>query len=132
MRSPDFLTFGGCGAALFEFGLALAIGATAAERRTFCKDLAVVLVLAARTFVTRLAARMLLPVGAAFGPLTRTIKFRTIAGGTILARTREARTLVAAAIVAGTVEARLVETARAIAGGTGIALAAILALLPRL
>ena len=75
---------------------------------------------------------MLLPVGAAFGPLTRAVELRTIAGGTILARTREARTLVTTAIVAGAVEARFVETARAIAGGVGIAVAAILALLPRL
>ena len=134
MRSPDFLTRGGCGARLSNSGCALAIGATAAERRTFCKNLAVVLVLAARPIVTRFAARMLLPVGAAFGPsrvalrsLAGTVEFRAI-----LARTRKARTLLAAAVVARPIKARLVEIARAVAGGTGIALAAILALLPRL
>src|SRR5438445_4906240 len=80
--------------ALVEFRLALAIGATAAEGRTFCKNLAVVLVLAARPIVTSFAARMLLPVGAAFGPLTGTVEFRAV-----LARTRKTRTFVAAAVV---------------------------------
>src|SRR6185503_6121997 len=51
--------------ALVEFRLALAISATTAERRTFCKNLAVVLVLATRPIFTGLAARMLLPVGTA-------------------------------------------------------------------
>ena len=55
-----------------EFRLALAIGAAAAERRTFCENLAVVLVLATRPIGEApcdraLAARMLLPVGAALG-----------------------------------------------------------------
>jgi hypothetical protein len=78
---------------------------------------------------------MLVPVGAAFGasrvavaiPLTGTIEFRAI-----LARTRKARTLLAAAVVARPVKARLVEILRTVTGRTGIALAAILALLPRL
>jgi hypothetical protein len=120
--------------ALVEFRLALTVSATAAERRTFCKNLAVVLVLAARPIVTRFAARMLLPIGAAFGPsrvavaipLTRTIEFRAI-----LARTGKARTLLATTVVARPVKARLVEIARTVTGGTGIAFAAILALLPR-
>src|SRR5438093_3333869 len=113
--------------ALVEFRLALAIGAAAAERRTFCKNLAVVLVLATRPIVPRFTARMLLPVGAAFGPLARTVEFRAI-----FTRTRKARTLLPAAFVAGSVKARLVEIARTIARGTGIALTAILTLLPRL
>ena len=70
---------------------------------------------------------MLLPVGAACRSLAGTVEFRTI-----LARTREARTLLAAAVVAGAIKARLVEIARAVTGGTGVTLAAILALLPRL
>ena len=59
--------------ALVEFRLALAIGAAAAERRTLCENLAVVLVLATRPIVTRFAARMLLPVGAAFAASARTV-----------------------------------------------------------
>ena len=70
---------------------------------------------------------MLLPVGAAFGPLARTVEFRAI-----FTRTRKARTLLPAAFVAGSVKARLVEIARTIARGTGVALTAILTLLPRL
>ena len=133
MRSPDFLTLRRLRRALFEFRLALAIGAAAAERRTLGEDLAVVLVVAARPIVgSRFAARMLLPVGAAFGPLGADDRISDDPRGTILARTRKPRTLIAAAVVARLVEARLVEIPRAIAGGTGIALAAILALLPRL
>jgi hypothetical protein len=119
--------------AFVEFRRAFTVSATAAERRTFCKNPAVVLVLATRPIVTGFAARMLLPVGAAFPRvalaipvLARTIEFRPI-----VARTGKARTLLAAAIVARPVKARLVEIARAVTGGTGIALAAILALLPR-
>ena len=51
MRSPDFFALRRPRRALVEFGLALAIGAAAAERRTLCKNLAVVLVLAARPIV---------------------------------------------------------------------------------
>jgi hypothetical protein len=43
----------------------------------------------------------------------------------------KARTLLATTVVARPVKARLVEIARTVTGGTGIALAAILALLPR-
>src|SRR5439155_1854250 len=51
-----------------EIGLALAIGATAAKGRTLRKNLAVVLVVAARTVGgAAFAARMFLPVPAAFG-----------------------------------------------------------------
>src|ERR1700688_4466334 len=71
-------------------GRALAIGATAAERRTLGENLAVVLVVAARP--VGIAARMLLPGGAGFA---RTLELRTI-----LARTRKPRTLVAAAVLA--------------------------------
>jgi hypothetical protein len=112
--------------ALVEFRLALAIGATAAEGGAFCKNLAVVLVFATRPIVIGFIARMLLPVGATSRPLAGTVEFRPI-----LTRTRKARTLLAAAVVARPVEARLVEIARTVTGGTGIALAAILALLPR-
>jgi hypothetical protein len=71
---------------------------------------------------------MLLPVGAAFGPLTRPVELwpvelRPIPRGAVLARTREARAFVAATVVAG-----LVKIPGAVAGGT---LATILALLPR-
>ena len=109
MRSPDFFSRGGRGGALVEIGLALAIGAAAAERRTLCKDLAVVLVVAARpTSSPRFAARMLLPVGAAFaragrycvGPRRGRSNFGRSPVRTILARTRKARTFIAAAIVA--------------------------------
>ena len=48
-----FLRCGGRGARLLEFRLALAIGAAAAERRPFCKNLAVVLVVAARPIGNR-------------------------------------------------------------------------------
>ncbi len=80
---------------------------------------------------------MFLPVGAAFRALTRTVEFRTIPRGAILARARKARALVATPIVArlvvtGLVKTRLVEIARAVAGRTRIALAPVLALLPRL
>ncbi len=126
-----FLDLGRLRSALFEFGFALTVSTTAAERRTLGKNLAVVLVLAARPIVTRFAARMFLPVGAAFRALARTIELRAIAGGTIFARTREARTFLAAAIVARAIKSRLVEIARTVPGWTGIALAAILALLPR-
>src|SRR3954469_22395141 len=98
--------------ALVEFRLALAIGAAAPERRTFCKNLGVVLVLATRPIFTRFAARMLLPVGAALRPWAVTVEFRAI-----LARTRKARTLLAAPVVARRVKARLVEIARTITGG---------------
>src|SRR5437868_6865847 len=88
-----------------------------------------------RPVVTRFAARMLLPVGAAFGssrvavaiPLAGTVEFRTV-----LARTRKPGTFFAAPVVTRAVKAWLVEIARTVTGGTGIALAAILALLPRL
>src|SRR5258706_8423727 len=81
-------------------GLALAIFAAAAECRTFCKDLAVVFIVAAGPIGrSRLAARMLLPGAAA---LARTLEFLTgsqwaIAFGAILARTRKKRALIAAA-----------------------------------
>src|SRR4051812_34090346 len=110
--------------ALVEFRLALAIGAPAAERGAFCKNFAVVLILAAGT--SAFAARMLLPVGAACRSLAGAVEFRAI-----LARTRKARTLLAAAVVARAIKTRLVEIAGAVAGGTGISLTAILALLPR-
>jgi hypothetical protein len=118
--------------ALLEFRLALAIGAAATERGTFGKDLAVVFIVAARPIVTRFAARMFLPIGSTLGPLTRTIEFRTILTGTILARTRKPRTLFAATVVARSIKARLVKIPGISTGGTGIAPAAILALLPRL
>ena len=113
--------------ALVKIRRALAVGATAAEGGTLCKNLAVVLVLAARPILTRFAARMLLPVGAALGALARPVELRPI-----LARTGKARTLFATAVVAGAIKARLVEIARSITGGTRITLAAIFALLPRL
>ena len=93
MRSPDFLRLRlGARRALVEIRRALAIGAAAAEGRALCKDLAVVLVVAARPIVARFAARMLLPVGAAFGPSWRgRSNF-----GPILARTRKARAFFAA------------------------------------
>jgi hypothetical protein len=69
---------------------------------------------------------MLLPVGAALRPLARTVEFRAI-----LARTGKARTLLAASVVARPVKARLVEITCTVTGGTGIALTAVLALLPR-
>src|SRR4051812_40011903 len=109
------------------FSLALAVGAAAAERRAFRKDLAVVLVLAARPVVTGFAARMLLPVGAAFSrsalavpSLTRPVEFWTVTRGTILTCTRKAWTLVTTAIVAGFVKTRLVKTPGAITGGTRV------------
>src|ERR1700719_2236047 len=89
-----------------EVRLALAIFAAATECRTFCKYLAVVFIVAARPIGDRcLAARMLLPVGAAFGPLARPVEFRTlakraIAWRAIFARARKARTLVAATVLA--------------------------------
>src|SRR6478672_280167 len=105
---------------------ALAIGAAAAERRAFCKDLAVVFVVTAWTIRvaaerSRLAARMLLPSVAA---LARTLELRTILAGTIelrpltkrpitlgaiLARAGKSRTLIAAAIFPGLVVTRLVK-----------------------
>src|SRR6185437_16122399 len=74
-----FLDFGRTRRAAL-FVVALAIGAAAAERRAFCKNLAVVFILAARTIgkaIRRspLVARMLLPGIAA---LARPIEFRTI------------------------------------------------------
>src|SRR5450631_2232438 len=120
-------------------GLALAVFAAAAERRTFYKDLAVVLVVAAGPIGRlRFAARMFLPGTAAFA---RALEFRTvskwaIALGAILTRTRKARTLVAAAVLARFVETGFVETSCAIAGGAGITPGMIgrrsIALLPRL
>src|SRR5205823_2840176 len=100
--------------ALVEFRLAFTVSSTAAERRTFCKNLAVVLVLATRPIVPRFTARMLLPVGAALRPVTGPIEFRAI-----FARTGKARTLIATAVVAGSVKARLVEIARTIARRAG-------------
>ena len=124
---------GGCGARLSNSGLALAIGTTAAERRTFCKNLAVVLVLAARPIVTRLrcadAPASRCGLRAVQSRCDRDADDRIRA---ILARTGKARTLLATTVVARPVKARLVEIARTVTGGTGITLAAILALLPRL
>ncbi len=128
MRSPDFLLARRPGRALLEIRFALAIGATAAERGAFCKNLAVVLVVAARPVA--IAARMFLPGGS----LARTIEFGTvltafagpvefrplakwaIALRAILARTRKSRTLLAAAVLARLIEAWFVITA----GRTGI------------
>jgi len=100
---------------LVEVGRALAIGAAAAERRTFCKNPAVVLVVAARPIFTGFVARMFLPIGAALGPPrvaiaipTRPVEFRTVT-----------------AILTGPIEFRPF-TERAVSLGT------ILALLPRL
>src|ERR1700693_3569313 len=99
-------------------GRALAIGAAAAEGGAFCKYLAVVLIVAARTLGVaieraRFAARMFLPVGATFRALTRPVELRPLAErpvtlGAILARARETRTLLAAADFAWLVEARFV------------------------
>ena len=79
MRSPLFFFGSAARRPLVEVGLAFAIGAAAAERRTLGKNLAVVLVLAARPVFTGFVARMFLPVGAAFRPLTRTVEFRAVA-----------------------------------------------------
>src|SRR5437899_2380559 len=107
-------------------GRAFTIGAATAERRAFCKDLAIVFVVAARTIRvavkrSRLAARMLLPGVTAFA---RTLEFRTILAGTIelgpltkrpitvgaiLARAGKSRTVIAAAILSRPVITRLVE-----------------------
>ena len=87
--------------AFLEVGLALAIGAAAAERGTLGEDLAVVLVVAARPVA--IAARMLLPGAACF---SGTIEF-----GTVLARPRKARALVAAALLTRSIDTRLVITA---------------------
>ena len=105
---------------------ALAICAAPAERRTFCEDFAVVLVLAARPLVTRFAARMLLRVGAAFGssrvavaiPLAGTVEFRTVL-----------------APLTGAIKSRPLKVARAIARRTRTTFRTIRigpALLPRL
>src|SRR5258707_10927812 len=144
------------GCPFLEIGLALAILAAAAERRTSGEDFALILIVAARSIGIsvkrlRLAARMLLP-GAA--PFARTLEFRTvlavlpgpvelrplaqraIALGTILTRARKSRTRLASAILARFVETGLVEIPRAIAGGAGITTGMIgracIALLPRL
>src|SRR5437899_1895797 len=142
-------------------GRAFTIGAATAERRAFCKDLAVVFVVAARPIRvavkrSRLAARMLLPGVAAFA---RTLEFRTILAGTIelrplakrtvtlgtiIARARKPRTFTAAVlprfVITRLVEFRLVKTslfelACAVAGGARIATDVIrragVALLPR-
>src|SRR6266851_5671284 len=129
-------------------GLALAVFAAAAECRTFYKDLAVILVVAAGPIGrsigrSRFAARMFVPGTAA---LARSLEFRTvskraIALGAILARTRKARTLVAAAVLARFVETgffkfRSVKITCAIAGRTGVASGVIgrtcITFLPRL
>src|SRR5436309_2535726 len=102
-----FLDARGLRRAFFEFALALAVGAATAEGRTFGEDLAVVLVLPARPILTRIAARMLLPVVAGLAAaLARTLEFRTLAKGaialesftlrTILARARKPRAVIAA------------------------------------
>jgi hypothetical protein len=119
-----------------------------------CKYLAVILVVAARPIgiaATRFAARMLLPVGAAFGPLTRTVELRTILAGTIetgtiafgaiRARARKPRAVVTAvAIFARLVKtwfivARLIEIPRGLPRGARIASGVVgrrrIALLPR-
>src|SRR6185312_8846484 len=110
-----------------EVRLALAIFAAAAEGRALGKYLAVVLIVAARPIGDPcLAARMLLPVGAAFGPLARPIEFRTVGTGmitlgAILAWARKARTLVAATALAWFVITRLVEASCTVARRTRIA-----------
>src|SRR6202453_539323 len=112
--------------AFLEVRLALAIFAAAAECRAFGKYLAVVLIVAARTVGDPwLAARMLLPIGAAFRPLARPIEFRAILAGTlgtgmvtlgtILARARKARAFVAASVLTRFVVTRLVKTSGAVA-----------------
>jgi hypothetical protein len=89
---------------------------------------------------------MLLPIGAAFRPLARSIKFRTLGTGmvtlgAILARARKPRAFVAATVLArfvitGLFETRLVETPRTVARWTRIASDVIgragITLLPRL
>src|SRR5882672_9692171 len=136
------------GCPFLEIGLALAILAAAAERRTPGEDFALILIVAARPIGIsvkglRLAARMLLPGAALFARtlefrtvFTRTIEFRPLAKwafplGAILARTRKTRTILATAILA-----RFVEIPRTIARRAGIAPGMIgracIALLPRL
>src|SRR5216684_4103289 len=108
--------------ALVEIRLALAIGAAAAKRRALGENLAVVLIVAARPISKTVrgpavAARMFLPIGAAFGPLAWPLEFRTI-----LARLTRA------------IELRPVKIARAIARRTRTAFRTIRsgpALLPR-
>src|SRR5205814_2858326 len=97
--------------ALLKLGRALAIGATAAECRTFGEDFAVVLVVAARPIVPGFAARVLLPVGAAFGPtaVARAIATGAIEFRAVIARTRKPRTLVATTVIARSVVMRFVK-----------------------
>src|SRR3954447_417749 len=138
----------------------LAIGAAAAERRTFGENLAVVLVFAARPVRISIersgfAAGMFLPVGTArptlavpiaprpfeLRPLSiRALAFWTMGLGAILAGARKARTFVAAAVFTRLVVTRLVVTAlfktfRTIARGTRVASSMIgrtrVALMPR-
>src|SRR4029079_14945599 len=108
---------------LVEIGRALAIGTAAAECGTFCKDLAVILVVAARTIFSRFTARMFLPVGAAFRELTGTVKFRTVSA--VFTGPVEFRSFTKRAVTAGAIITRARKTRTFLT-------TTILALLPRL
>jgi hypothetical protein len=105
----------GASAAALIIGRAFAIGTATAESRPLCKNLAVVLVVAARTIVAITAAWPLLPVATA---TARPVELRTIVtrpveatrgavapAGTILAGACETRPLSVIAILAGLIEA---------------------------
>src|SRR6185312_9658846 len=120
-----------------EIGLPLAVGAAAAKGRTLREDLAVVLIVAARTIgETAFAARMAI-VAAAAGLLIAlepgAAEFGAIFTRVIVARTREARppvAIVAWPVVTGLVEFRPVGFSLAIAARR--TLETFLALLPGL
>ncbi|GEC14535.1 hypothetical protein NWI01_04270 [Nitrobacter winogradskyi] len=99
-------------AAPLGFRRAFAIGAASPERRTFCENLAIVLIVTTRTIVTiiatgtvvaSVAARALLP-----GIAGTT---RTVAVGTILSRAIEARTIIGATVITRTVALRTIKLA---------------------
>src|SRR5438552_4610779 len=123
------------GSAPVEIRLALAIAAAPTERRALGKNPAVVFTIAAGPIGKPvgglpLAAGMVLPVGAAFGPLPRTLEISVVA---MLARTVEFRTILAPLM--GAIEFRTIEIARTVARRTRIAFRTIRtgpALLPRL
>ena len=104
MRSPDFFSRRRPRRSRGpRVGLALAISATAAERRTLGENLAVILVVAARPVALRSndpASLRGCSCHAFRRSLTRTIAFGTIIPATILARTRKMRTLFVAPLVA--------------------------------
>lgn len=97
MRSPAFFGFGlFAPRAPVKIPIALAIGAPATEGRTLLEDPALILVFTARPIAeAAFVARMLVPVGAAFGALARTVELRTVA---------TARTAFAVIVTAGPVE----------------------------